>query len=229
MNNLHRPDGTLLPGVFAFRTLDDTRAMIASAAREDSTRAIVIGGGLLGLEAARGLQRFGLEVGVVHAASHLMSAQVGHEAGQIIQRKVESLGITVHTSARTTGLLGTDQSRAGALDGTELACDLVIVAAGIRPNVDVAETSGFTVERAIVVEDDLRTVDDPHVWAVGECVQHRGRGVRPGRAAVGAGGGAGRPDHRPRPSARYHGSRPVDQAQGRRRRCGRDGSAGPRA
>jgi len=175
MNNLHTADGRLMPGVFAFRTLDDTRAMIAHAARVDSTRAVVIGGGLLGLEAARGLQRFGLEVGVVHAAPHLMSAQVGPQAGQIIQRKVEGLGMRVHTSARTTGLLGTDRVEGLALaDGTELACDLVVVAAGIRPNVDVAVTSGFTVERAIVVDDDLRTVDNPNVWAVGECVQHRG-------------------------------------------------------
>ena len=175
MSNLCTDDGALLPGVFAFRTLDDTRAMIAHAARVDSTRAIVIGGGLLGLEAARGLQRFGLDVGVVHAAAHLMSAQVGPQAGQIIRRKVEDLGLRVHTSARTTGLIGRDRVEGLALaDGTELACDLVVVAAGIRPNVDVALTSGFTVERAIVVDDDLRTVDDPNVWAVGECVQHRG-------------------------------------------------------
>ena len=175
MSNLCTDDGALLPGVFAFRTLDDTRAMIAHAARVDSTRAIVIGGGLLGLEAARGLQRFGLDVGVVHAATHLMSAQVGPQAGQIIRRKVEDLGLRVHTSARTTGLIGRDRVEGLALaDGTELACDLVVVAAGIRPNVDVALTSGFTVERAIVVDDDLRTVDDPNVWAVGECVQHRG-------------------------------------------------------
>lgn len=108
MANLYTADGDLLPGVFAFRTLDDTRAMIAHAARAESTRAIVIGGGLLGLEAARGLQRFGLDVGVVHAAPHLMSAQVGAQAGEIIRRKVEALGVTVHTSARTAALIGTD-------------------------------------------------------------------------------------------------------------------------
>ena len=176
MANLYDAAGALLPGVFAFRTLDDTRAMIAHADRVESVRAVVIGGGLLGLEAARGLQRFGLDVAVVHAGTHLMSAQVGPQAGDIIRRKVEALGMTVHTSARTTGLLGSDRVEGLALaDGTELACDLVVVAAGIRPNVEVAELGGLTVERAIVVEDDMRTVDDPHVWAVGECVQHRGQ------------------------------------------------------
>ncbi len=209
MQNLYTADGELLAGVFAFRTLDDTRAMIAHAAREESARAIVIGGGLLGLEAARGLQRFGLDVRVVHAAPHLMSAQVGAQAGEIIRRKVEALGMAVHTSARTTGLIGTDRVEGLTLaDGTELACDLVVVAAGIRPNVDVAECSGFTVERALVVDDDMRTVDDPHVWAVGECVQHRGQIyglVAPlwEQAVVLADQITGRD-----PSAAYHGSRP---------------------
>lgn len=209
MENLYTAEGGLLPGVFAFRTLDDTRAMVAHAARADSARAIVIGGGLLGLEAARGLQRFGLEVGVVHAAPHLMSAQVGPQAGQIIRRKIEALGLRVHTSARTTGLIGTDRVEGLRLaDDTRLDCDLVVVAAGIRANVDVAQTSGFTVERAIVVDDDMRTVDDPNVWAVGECVQHRGEVyglVAPlwEQAVVLADQITGRD-----PSAAYHGSRP---------------------
>ena len=209
MENLYTAEGGLLPGVFAFRTLDDTRAMVAHAARADSARAIVIGGGLLGLEAARGLQRFGLEVGVVHAAPHLMSAQVGPQAGQIIRRKIEALGLRVHTSARTTGLIGTDRVEGLRLaDDTRLDCDLVVVAAGIRANVDVAQTSGFTVERAIVVDDDMRTVDDPNVWAVGECVQHRGEVyglVAPlwEQAVVLADQITGRD-----PSAAYRGSRP---------------------
>ncbi len=175
MDNLYREDGSLLPGVFAFRTLDDTRAMIEHADREDHIKAVVIGGGLLGLEAARGLQRFGLAVDVVHAAGHLMNAQVGPQAGLIIQRRIESLGIKVHTVARTTGLTGEDKVTGIKLRGAgEIACDMVVIAAGIRPNVDVALTSGFTVERAIVVDDSMRTVDDEDVYAVGECVQHRG-------------------------------------------------------
>jgi nitrite reductase (NADH) large subunit len=175
MDNMYTDDGALLPGVFAFRTLDDTRAMINYADRADHIKAVVIGGGLLGLEAARGLQRFGLAVDVVHAGGHLMNAQVGPQAGLIVQRSVEKLGIRVHTAARTSALLGTGKVTGVRLRGAgEIACDLVIIAAGIRPNVDVALTSGFTVERAIVVDDSMRTVDDAHVWAVGECVQHRG-------------------------------------------------------
>jgi nitrite reductase (NADH) large subunit len=175
MDNLYRPDGSLLPGVFAFRTLDDTRAMINYADHADHIKAVVIGGGLLGLEAARGLQRFGLAVDVVHAGGHLMNAQVGPQAGLIIQRSVEKLGIGVHTAARTSALTGEARVTGVRLRGAgEIACDLVIIAAGIRPNVDVALTSGFTVERAVVVDDQMRSVDDDSVWAVGECVQHRG-------------------------------------------------------
>jgi nitrite reductase (NADH) large subunit len=175
MDNMYRPDGGLLPGVFAFRTLDDTRAMINHADHADHIKAVVIGGGLLGLEAARGLQRFGLAVDVVHAGGHLMNAQVGPQAGLIIQRSVEKLGIGVHTAARTSALMGQDKVSGVKLRGAgEIACDLVVIAAGIRPNVDVALTSGFTVERAVVVDDHLRTVEDDSVWAVGECVQHRG-------------------------------------------------------
>lgn len=175
MDGLFAAENRLLPGVFAFRTLDDTRAMISYADIDDHIKAVVIGGGLLGLEAARGLQRFGLAVDVVHAAGHLMNAQVGPQAGLIIQRKVEQLGIRVHTVSRTTALIGTDKVTGIRLRGAgEIACDLVVIAAGIRPNVDVALTSGFTVERAIVVDDQMRTVDDDTVFAVGECVQHRG-------------------------------------------------------
>ncbi|HET9650276.1 MAG TPA: nitrite reductase large subunit NirB [Microlunatus sp.] len=175
MDNLHRADGSLLPGVFAFRTLDDTRSMISYADRADHIKAVVIGGGLLGLEAARGLQRFGLAVDVVHAGGHLMNAQVGPQAGLIVQRSVEKLGIRVHTAARTSAVIGEEKVTGVRLRGAgEIACDLVVIAAGIRPNIDVALTSGFTVERAIVVDDTMRTVDDDSVWAVGECVQHRG-------------------------------------------------------
>ncbi len=180
MDNLYGPDGSLLQGVFAFRTLDDTRSMIGYADRADHIKAVVIGGGLLGLEAARGLQRFGLAVDVVHAGGHLMNAQVGPQAGLIVQRSVEKLGIRVHTAARTTALTVGGEAGAEKVTGIklrgggEIACDLVIIAAGIRPNVDVALTSGFTVERAIVVDDAMHTIEDDNVWAVGECVQHRG-------------------------------------------------------
>ena len=175
MEGMRLDDGSLKPGVFAFRTIDDTRGMIAYAQHEHHQKAIVIGGGLLGLEAARGLQAYGLTVDVVHAGPHLMNAQVGPQAGEILRQSVEKLGIFVHLKARTTAVLG-DEKVTGIwlLDKPAVDTDMVVVAAGIRPNVDLAVRGGFTVERAIVVDDQMRTVEDDDVYAVGECVQHRG-------------------------------------------------------
>ncbi len=175
IEGLRTEDGELLPGVFAFRTIDDTRGMVNYAQHEEHRRAVVIGGGLLGLEAARGLQAYGLQVDVVHAGPHLMNAQIGPAGGEILRKSVEKLGIEVHTKARTTAIMGEDKVRGvWLLEHPLLECDMVVVAAGIRPNIDLAVTSGFTVERAIVVDDYMRTMDDPDVYAVGECVQHRG-------------------------------------------------------
>jgi len=175
MEGLELANGLHKPGVFAFRTIDDTRAMVEYAQHEHHRRAVVIGGGLLGLEAARGLQAYGLQVDVVHAGPHLMNAQVGPEAGEILRRSVEQLGIGVHVKARTTAILGEDKvTGIWLLEHPQILCDMVVVAAGIRPNVELALTSGFTVERAIVVDDQMRTMDDDDVYAVGECVQHRG-------------------------------------------------------
>ena len=175
MDGLRRPDGTLLPGVFGFRTMDDTRRMIEHATHEHHRRAVVIGGGLLGLEAARGLQSHGIDVTVVHSAGHLMNAQLSPEGGAILRRSVEALGIEVRTGSRTTAVLGEDRVRGVRLrDQPDLACDMVVVAAGIRPNVDLAVVSGLAVERAIVVDDALRVQDEDDIYAVGECVQHRG-------------------------------------------------------
>jgi nitrite reductase (NADH) large subunit len=165
----------LLPGVFPFRTIDDTRGMIDYAARDDHRRAVVIGGGLLGLEAARGLQSHGIGVDVVHSGRWLMNAQLGREGGEVLRRSMAELGVGIFTNNRVTSLWGPDKVQGVRLrDQTVIDCDLVVVAAGIRPNTDVATTSGFTVERAIVVDDQMRTVDDDRVFAVGECVQHRG-------------------------------------------------------
>ena len=158
IEGLRTDDGELLPGVFAFRTIDDTRGMVNYAQHDDHRRAVVIGGGLLGLEAARGLQAYGLQVDVVHAGPHLMNAQMGPAGGDILRKSVESLGIEVHTKARTTAIMGEDKVRGvWLLDHPLLECDMVVVAAGIRPNIDLAVTSGFTVERAIVVDDQMRT------------------------------------------------------------------------
>jgi len=165
----------LLPGAFRFRTIDDTRGMIDYATRVDHRRAVVIGGGLLGLEAARGLQAHGIEVDVVHSGRWLMNAQLGREGGEVLRRSMAQLGVGIFTNNRETTVWGPDKVKGVRLrDEIELDCDLAVVAAGIRPNTDVATTSGFTVERAIVVDDQMRTVDDDQVFAVGECVQHRG-------------------------------------------------------
>jgi nitrite reductase (NADH) large subunit len=173
MTGLYREDGTLMPGVVGFRTIDDTRQMVALA--QQHKRAVVIGGGLLGLEAARGLQTHGVQVELLQAAGHLMNQQLDAEGGQILKRSVEQLGIVVHTGAFGTAVVGDDRVRGVVLkDGRSLDCDLLVVAAGIRPNSELALTSGFTVERAIVVDDQMRT-DDPDVYAVGECAQHRGQ------------------------------------------------------
>ncbi|BCJ40248.1 nitrite reductase [NAD(P)H] [Actinoplanes ianthinogenes] len=170
---LHRPGRGYHQGVFTFRTIDDTRGMIRYA--RDHQRAVVIGGGLLGLEAARGLQSHLPHVTLVHSAGHLMNAQLDPQAGAILRRSVEALGIAIITGARTTEILGKDAVTGVRLaDGRTVPCDVVVVAAGIRPNVALAERSGLEVERGIVVDDQLRCLDEPDVYAVGECVQHRG-------------------------------------------------------
>jgi nitrite reductase (NADH) large subunit len=175
MDGLYAEGGGLVPGVFAFRTIDDTRAMVDYAMHDHHRKAVVIGGGLLGLEAARGLQSHGLAVDVVHSGRWLMNAQLGRDGGEVLRRSMASLGIGIVTNNRTTAVWGPDKVRGVRLrDDTTIDCDLIVVAAGIRPNTEVALTSGFTVERAIVVDDHLRTVDDDDVYAVGECVQHRG-------------------------------------------------------
>ncbi|MCW2802094.1 MAG: nitrite reductase large subunit [Propionibacteriaceae bacterium] len=175
MDGLYTADGSLLPGVFAFRTIDDTRNMVSYATHDHHRRAVVIGGGLLGLEAARGLQSHGISVEVVHSGGHLMNAQMGPAGGEILRRSVEALGIGVHLRSRTTAILGEDKVTGVRLrDQPDLHCDMVVVAAGIRPNVDVALTSGLPVERAIVVDDSMRVLDEDDIFAVGECVQHRG-------------------------------------------------------
>jgi nitrite reductase (NADH) large subunit len=171
---IRRPGRGYHQGVFAFRTLDDTRAMIRYAREHE--RAVVIGGGLLGLEAARGLQNHLPDVTLVHAAGHLMNAQLNPEAGVILQRSVEKLGIKVITGAHTTEILGKHAVTGVKLkDGREVPCDIVVAAAGIRANAELARTSGLVVERGIVVDDQMRAQDEPDIYAVGECAQHRGQ------------------------------------------------------
>jgi nitrite reductase (NADH) large subunit len=174
IKNIHNPKRGFHQGVFAFRTLDDTRGMIRYA--RDHERAVVIGGGLLGLEAARGLQNHLSDVTLLHAMGHLMERQLDEKAGHMLQASVENkLGIKVVTNAMTTEILGKDRVTGVKLaDGTVIPCDVVVIAAGIRPNTQVAADSGLTVERGIVVDDQMRVQDEDDIYSVGECAQHRG-------------------------------------------------------
>jgi len=164
--------GTTLPGVFVFRTLDDCRN-IADYAKDCKTAA-VIGGGLLGLEAAKGLMTHDVQVTVIEMAPWLMSVQLDEAGGKVLGETIAKLGITAITGAGTKELLGTEKvTGVKFADGSQIAADMVVISAGIRPNVDLAKASGITCDRAIVVDDQMRT-NDPAVFGVGECVQHRG-------------------------------------------------------
>ena len=159
--------------VHVFRTLDDTNALLAKARK--GLKTVVIGGGLLGLEAARGLQVQGCDVTVVHLAETLMDRQLDATGGEYLRRRIEGLGIRVMMPRQTAELCGN-----GCVDGIrftngeELPADLVVIAAGIRPNAALAQKSGLEVNRGIVVNDYMET-SDPHIFAVGECTEHRGQ------------------------------------------------------
>lgn len=163
-----------LAGVVAYRDLEDTHAMIAAA--DKGGRAVVIGGGLLGLEAAAGLQMRGMAVTVVHIMGHLMERQLDPAAGYLLQKALEARGITVLCKADSQEILGED-GRVRALklkDGTELPCDLLVMAVGIRPNVQIGKDAGLAVGRGIHVDDAMLT-SDADILSVGECVEHNGQ------------------------------------------------------
>jgi len=171
---LSSESGAFKPGAFVFRTLDDCRRILEYA--RHARRAAVIGGGLLGLEAARGLLNRGLEVHVIHLMPHLMEAQLDAPAGAILQRQVEGAGFQVHLEKTTDAILGDDRVTGLIFkDGSTLECDMVVISAGIRPNVELAVRAGLVVERGIVVGDDLACRPAPDTYAIGECAQHRGR------------------------------------------------------
>jgi nitrite reductase (NADH) large subunit len=165
-------DGLDKDGVFVFRTLDDTRGLMQRSG--PGKKAVVIGGGLLGLEAARGLQVQGCDVTVVHLMPSLMERQLDPDGGQYLLMKLESLGIRVLLGRTSTAVVGNGHVEGVALlDGELLDADLVVVAAGIRPNVELALKAGLDVNRGIVVNDHMET-SSPDIFAVGECVEHRG-------------------------------------------------------
>ncbi|WP_298720647.1 nitrite reductase large subunit NirB [uncultured Ferrovibrio sp.] len=164
--------GNNLPGVLTYRDLDDVDAMILAAKSRD--RAVVIGGGLLGLEAAAGLAEQGMSVTVVHLMPTLMERQLDANAGYLLKKAIESRGIKVLTGANTKAITGNGKVQAVELeDGTVVPADLVVMAVGIRPNAALGKKAGLAVNRGIIVDDQLRT-SDPDIFAVGECVEHRG-------------------------------------------------------
>jgi nitrite reductase (NADH) large subunit len=166
-------DKQLRPGVFGFRTLDDCHAIMAAAA--ESKRAAVIGGGLLGLEAARGLLTHDCEVHVIHLAQSLMNQQLDATAGGILRATMEGMGITIHLGKITAEIVG--EPRITGLvfnDDSTLDCDMLVISAGIQPNTELASQCGLAVERAVVVDNHMRSPDDLDVYVVGECAQHRG-------------------------------------------------------
>ena len=165
--------GLELPGVCAFRDIADVEKMLAASRRH--RRAVVIGGGLLGLEAAWGLTKRGMSVALVHLMPTLMERQLDAAAGQLLQRDLDKRGIAFFTNGQTEEILGAERAEGVRLsDGREIAADLVVLAIGIRPNFELARNAGLEVNRGIVVRDDMRS-SDPDIFAVGECVEHRGQ------------------------------------------------------
>ncbi|MDR2335656.1 MAG: nitrite reductase large subunit NirB [Burkholderiaceae bacterium] len=168
--------GKDLPGVLAYRDIADTQAMIDAAAQY--RHAVVIGGGLLGLEAANGLMKRGMECTVVHVGDWLMERQLDDTAGDLLKQSLMERGMKFLMGAHTQELLGDDATgRVRAVrfkDGSEVPADLVVMAVGIRPNTALAEKVHLHVNRGIVVSDTLQTVTDARIYAVGECAAHRG-------------------------------------------------------
>ncbi|MGY6704429.1 nitrite reductase large subunit NirB [Roseinatronobacter sp.] len=160
-----------LPGVITYRDMDDTQAMIDASAKRGA-KAVVIGGGLLGLEAAAGLKARGMEVAVIHLMGHLMERQLDPAAGYLLQKDLEGRGITVHCKGATKAILGKDHVEAVLLeDGTIYDAQQVCMAVGIRPETRIATDAALEVARGIVVNDQM-TTSDPDILAVGECVEH---------------------------------------------------------
>ncbi|HDF5479523.1 TPA: NAD(P)/FAD-dependent oxidoreductase [Staphylococcus aureus] len=165
--------GSTLPSVIGWRTIDDTEQMMNIA--KTKKKAIVIGGGLLGLECARGLLDQGMEVTVLHLAEWLMEMQLDRKAGNMLKADLEKQGMKFEMQANTTEILGEDDVEGVKLaDGREIPADLVVMAVGIRPYTEVAKESGLDVNRGIVVNDVMQT-SDSNVYAVGECAEHNGK------------------------------------------------------
>ncbi|HEV2549033.1 MAG TPA: FAD-dependent oxidoreductase [Stellaceae bacterium] len=165
--------GLGLPNVRAFRDIADVEAMIEAA--KTGRRAVVIGGGLLGLEAAWGLKRRGMAVALVHLMPTLMERQLDAAAAALLQRELDARSIGFFTNSQTEEIVGTERAEAVVLaDGRRIAADFVVLAVGIRPNIDLARDARLDVNRGILVGDDMAT-SDPDIYAVGECIEHNGQ------------------------------------------------------
>lgn len=173
LDGMTNGDGELRPGVFIYRTLDDCLKMRAHARAGDN--AVVLGGGLLGLEAAKVLSDAGLHVTVVHAGRTLMNVQLDELGGEMLERQIEAYGIFVRTGRTLEAVLGDSFVDGVRLDDDKtLAADMLVLACGVRPRVDVARASDLPINKGIIVNDTLAT-EVPGVYAIGECAEHAGR------------------------------------------------------
>ena len=174
MDGLYRDDGAFRDGIFQFRTLDDCTEMVEYAS--DANKATVIGGGLLGLEAARGLMNRGLEVDIVHLTSYIMDQQLDASSGAMLKVLLEDMGVRFHLEKMMTSIHGNGKvSGIGFRDGGTLDCEMLVISAGIRPNIDLARMAGLNLRRGILVNDDLSCRNDRDIYAIGECAEHRNK------------------------------------------------------
>ena len=166
--------GRLLPGCHTLRTLADCEALTAQA--RHARRVVVAGGGVLGLEAACALAGLGIDVQVVHRGPALMEAQLDHDAAAVLRRTLTGLGIGCHLGAAPLAVTGDDRISGLILnDGRRLDCDLLVLACGTMPDTALAAAAGLATGRGVLVDDAMRSVSDPHILAIGDCAQHRGR------------------------------------------------------
>ncbi|MFA5983025.1 MAG: FAD-dependent oxidoreductase [Methylococcaceae bacterium] len=166
--------GHQLDGVISFRDIVDVNKMLAYS--QSHNKAVVLGGGLLGLEAANGLVLRGMEVTVLHNGETLLNRQLDQQAATLLQQALESRGLKFKMGANTESLIDDGNGHVSAVrfaDGSQLDCDLFVMAIGIKPNITLAQAAGLGCERGIVVNDGLQT-NDPNIYSVGECIQHRG-------------------------------------------------------
>ncbi|MBV7697737.1 NAD(P)/FAD-dependent oxidoreductase [Streptomyces sp. TRM70350] len=173
LRGLFTPDHVLPEGVHAFRTMDDCLGL--SKAVRPGVRAVVIGGGLLGVSAARALAMRGAQVVLAQQSERLMERQLDPAASKLVKRHLTDLGVEVHTECRVRDVrvVGGAVRSVEMADGYALDADLVVLACGVRPRAKLAEAAGLTVHKGVLVDDQLRT-SDPHIYAIGDCAQHDG-------------------------------------------------------